>query len=275
VYAKNKEVVTTMDVKDVSQSGGARAAPVKSRLGRAVSSDALVSSRVPEKVADSVSVEGLPKSNSSARIQAVTTTNEVINATNIAAEATTEIKALVDSIGGIVELAGREDTSPQRTEVLEQEANDLIAEIQRRAQTPSASGIKPLAGDKIRLELEEGLGRRLEFLLPSDAQDAFGLGPVRFPNKEAILDTVAKVAVAQEQIENLRGAVDKTISVLRETVSELDVATQNSEASQANVRDVNQAANLAQSTRQGIVSSPGSALGSVAALDSRVLNLLE
>jgi hypothetical protein len=266
-------VVKTMDVKDVFQISGARSAP--SKPGKAVSSKTLISSRVTAQPSDSVYTSGVNNRAPSAKAQAVRATNEVINTANVAADEVSRIGTLVESIGGIVELANQPSTSPERAGILEQEAQELAGEIQRRAQTPSASGLRPLGGDKIRLELEEGLGRNLEILLPTDAQSAFGLGTIKFPNKEAILDAVEKVAVARQQIESLRGAVDDTVQSLRKTVAELDVADQNAAASQASVRDVDLASNLAKQTGQGITASPISALGSVAALDSQILGLLE
>ena len=64
-----------------------------------------------------------------------TQTNEVIAITNLAAEAVGEIDKLVKSIGGIAEQAADESTSGKQRNILEREANELLGEIKRTAQT--------------------------------------------------------------------------------------------------------------------------------------------
>lgn len=201
--------------------------------------------------------------------------NEAISTTNIAADATREIEQLVKSLGGIVQIAADESTPTQRKNTLEKEANTLVAEIKKRASVEGPSGTKPLAGDPIRLEIEESLGKRLEVLLPDDAKEAFGLGNLNFSTKEIILNTVVAVKSAEERIKKLREALDKTAESLQGTVSEVDVAFQNNEAAKSSVRDVDQALKLASDTGETISGNPRSAIGSFSKLTADSLRVLE
>jgi hypothetical protein len=146
---------------------------------------------------------------------------------------------------------------------LEKEARGLRDEITRVAQVSTSEGVKPLAGDTIRLELEETLGKALEIILPSDAKDAFGLNDINLSQKELILDTVAKVEKARRGIEQLRGSLDHGLDSLRTTVAALEVASQNVEASKTSVRDVDSALTLAVNTKGEIRDDPAGALNSV------------
>lgn len=268
--------VRAMELKDVNKVVVLNQSTGDSKVGRQISGRALAApsaGAVP--TADRVDVTAPRRPAVPARTEVNSRANELINTANIAAEAAGEIEKLVKSIDGIVEQVSSKEIPDVRKSILETEANDLVAEIKRRAGTSAPGGVKPLAGDKIRLEVEEKLGKTLEFLLPADAKEAFGLGRIKFTTKDAILDTVASVQAARERVKELRGAVDSTLETIRSAVTELDVANQNSEAAESSLRDVDEALKLAGRMRQGISSNPASALGSFGNLDSRVLDLLD
>jgi flagellin-like hook-associated protein FlgL len=202
-------------------------------------------------------------------------TNAAINVVNVASEATAEIEKLVESIGGIVEQAGNPQTSDSRRKVLEQEANQLVDEIRRKALSKSGEGVRPLAGDKFSVEVEERFAETLEVILPDTAKDAFGIGEIKFSPKDAILQTRTVIARAKEQIEQLKDSLGKTQGQVKATVDALEVALQNSEAAQTSIRDVNEALKVAGDTRIGIARNPGNALDSVGNLQKKALDLLE
>lgn len=256
-----------MDVKDVPVvKSGSVSTP------KQISGKSLVSVTASKVSSDQVSVN----SNQSRESQIlVSKTNEAISTTNIATDATKDIEQLVKSIGGIVKLAADEATAPQRKTALEKEANTLVDEIKKRAAVEGPNGTKPLAGDPIRLEIEESLGKRLEVLLPDDAKEAFGIGKVSFSTKEVILNTVVAVKSAEERILKLREALNKTAEALKGTVDEVDIANQNAEAAKSSVRDVDQALRLAFNTRDVISGNPSSAMSSLGKLTADSLRVLE
>lgn len=202
-------------------------------------------------------------------------TNEAITVVNLANEATAEIEKLVESISGIVDQASSPQISDTRRKVLEQEANQLVAEIRKKAQTKSENGVRPLAGDKFALEVEEKFAKTLEIILPDHAKDAFGIGAINFSPKDAIIQTRNAIARARQQIEKLKESVKETRGQVKEAVNALEVALQNSEAAATSIRDVDEALRLAGDTKLGISRNPGGALKSVGNLQKKALDLLE
>ena len=222
---------------------------------------------------DSVNVDRAQKSQSLnfARTQA----NELISVTNIASQATSDIEELIKGISGIVEQVHTKNFSEPQKAILEDEANDLVKEIQHIAKNTAVHGVHPLLGDKIKLDVEEKIGKTLEFILPDDARDSFGIGRISFSHKDAIIRTIANVEEARTRINNLKNSVGDVSSQVKETVDTIDVAAQNGEATQSTIRDLDQALKLAGETGLTISKHPDTALGSVGRLDNRALDLLK
>lgn len=258
-----------MEVKDIEalkvrtdQPKATRTAAEESKAPANFSS-ALASVRISSE-ATQVTVE---KNTQSARTNALRAeANRVISVGNVAKEATDQLQQLVSSISGIVEQAGSEKTPPARRPVLEKEARELVGEIKRVANTSSPDGTRPLAGDKIRLEIEEQLGPALDRILPDTAKDAFGISSIDFSTKDAIISTRVQVSQAAARLEELRKAVDSSTEDIRKVSDTLDIMVQNAEAASASVRDVDNAARLAYDTRQKILDNPDGALKSVGTL---------
>lgn len=258
-----------MDVKDIR--GGETNPQSLTNLQKPVK--ALNSSKVEVSAQDSVDKTVQSTNTSNAEIREKL--NSAINVVNLAMEATSEIDNLVKSIGGIVDQAKSESLTPSRRAVLEKEAKELVQEIKRKAEVSSSDGVKPLAGDKIRLEVEEKIGRTLDFVLPDLAKDGFGLGEIGFSRKEAIIQTVTNVEKARKNIQEIKKAVDETMDAVKSTVGTVEVALQNTEASEASIRDLDQAVKLARDTKLGIKSNPVGAMGSLGKLDPKALELLK
>lgn len=201
--------------------------------------------------------------------------NEVIEAVNLASNATSDIEKLVKSIGGIIDQVDSGNLPANRRSILEDEANQLVLEIKVKANVETESGVRPLSGDKIRFELEQKLGKALEVILPDTAKNAFGLGKIGLSQKDAILQTRATVEAARQRLEELRKAVTDGQKDLEHTVNTVDVALQNSEASSVSVRDVDQALKLASDTKSAVGKSPEAAIGSIGRLKASALELLE
>jgi len=263
-----------MDVKEVQNGakGVAKSQPASPTTSRQRDAQSLTSSKIATTNAEPVTLDVARRNKSNEATELRSRANVVINAINVASEATTEIDKLVKSIDGIVSQASNETISDQRRSILEGEANELVGEIRRRAQS-SSHGVRPLAGEEIRFEIEEKLGRSLEVILPSGADEAFGIGNISFNPVDSIINVRTAVAVARNRIEELRSAIDEAKVSVENTVVALDVAAQNSEASQASIRDVDEALKVAATTKIGIAANPEGALQSVGDLTS-ALDLL-
>ena len=170
--------------------------------------------------------------------------NAVIAVVNVASQATDAIQKIVTSISGIVQQVSQDNTPDNRKEALQNEANSLVEGLKKAVNSAAPDGTKPLAGDSVRFKIEERIGKALDVLLPDHSKDAFGIGTINFSTKESIIQTQTSVATAQKQIEELRQAVVKTTQDVKARVDEIDVASQNQEASQSSVRDLDLAIQL-------------------------------
>lgn len=200
--------------------------------------------------------------------------NEIINVVNIVSTATDEIETLIDSVGGIIEQAKTPNLSGNKLSILQNEANQLIEEIKAKAYSTESHGVRPLLGDTVRFEVEQKYGDALEIILPDTAKDAFGLGHINISMKDSIISTLTRVEQAKKQFEALRSSVDTVTTSVRKSVDTLEVALQNSEASKATIRSVDQALTLATSTHSQIGNNPKQALESFSKLNLDSATLL-
>ncbi len=198
--------------------------------------------------------------------------NRFISVINFVVDATDEIEKLIKSVDGIVEQADS-DLPEQRVDVLQREANDLVAEIRKKAQSSAPDGSRPLAGDKV--ELKE-VDKALELLLPDDAKDAFGIGTIEISNKEAILQTRRVVQAANQRVKELQNTVSQAKEQVGNVVAEIEVALANQEASTSTVRDVDKALSVVNELGGRILAKPEEALSSVGSIEqSKAQRLLE
>jgi flagellin-like hook-associated protein FlgL len=239
------------------------------------STSALAAPVVAEAVQSPVSIEITSRDHSVAQNDLRAQLNDLINVVNIAAQATTDIEGIVKSISGIVEQATNPELPDHRRATLEREGNALVDELKKAVNTTTPSGLKPLAGDKVRLEVEEKLGKTLEFILPDHSKDSFGISKISFSAKDSIIQTQTSIQTAREQIEKLRKAVDETKDVIQEKVTEVEVAFQNKEASESSIRDLDEALRVATETQKGIGTNPDSAIRSFGGLGKGALGLLD
>ncbi len=266
-----------MDVKDVRTESRVQAVPTPSPESVEAKTDvvSIDTASATNTSTDSISIETSGKETSISLNEARSRLNSAIGAVNVASEATGEIEKIVKSLSGIVDQADDNSTPDNRRVALEKEANQLLDELKRALTTSSPSGLKPLAGDKVRVEVEEKYGKSLDLLLPDHSSDSFGLSLISFSPKESILQTKTKVETARRQIEALREAVDKSKDAVTSVVARVEVAFQNSEASKTTIRDVDAALKLAGETENSIGKDPESALRSFGGVQKNALGLLE
>lgn len=264
------EVSKYMEVKDVAKKtvSSQVASTQKQVSGRTLATPGV---SVPQQ--DAVAMETQPRN--SGKIDVRARFNDLVNVVNIASDTTTDLEKIVKSLGGIVEQVQGGNLSQGRTSTLEAEANGLVDEIRKKADSASYNGTKPLAGDKFGLEAEEKLGTNFEFALPADAQAGLGIGKIAFSDPDSINSSVASVEAAQAKLKEIRTAVESTLSTIKSSASLIEVASQNSEAAQVSLRDVDDALSLAGRTSSGITANRDAALGSFSGLSSKSLALLQ
>ncbi|MCB0311181.1 MAG: hypothetical protein KDD42_08095 [Bdellovibrionales bacterium] len=201
--------------------------------------------------------------------------NQLISQMNLSSQAAGEIEDLVKSLDGIVQQATQSELPERRLAALEKEAKELVGKINEVAQTTSASTSTIKVDDDVRAEIEQRIGKTLDAILPDNPDELIGISEISLSPKDSIINTIANVTAARERIEGVRRTIDQTRGAVGAIVAALDVAAQNSAASEASIRDVDQAVELASQARIGIFEDPGAALESVGDLDSRSLGLLK
>lgn len=201
--------------------------------------------------------------------------NQVIQAINVAADATVAIDRIVQSISGILEQASSATIPSNRLVKLQDEANTLVDAIKAQVASATSGRTNPLLGDPIRLEVEQEIGRTLDFVLPEHAKDNFGLGAIDLSRKELIISVRTLIERAQRQLDEIKKVVGESRKTVESTLTEVDVALQNAEASHVNVRDLERAMQLVGSANSGIRSNPQSALDAYSGFSKRAIELLE
>jgi len=238
--------------------------------GRQKRISSLISTQVnPEAVELTVDNSSKSKATNEARSMA----NSIISTINLAKEATSELGALCKSVSGIAEQASQKGITPERREILEQEANNLSKEIRLKSNN-SAKTIEPIVTDKVKAEIEEKLGNTLEQLLPQENEEAFNLGEVKLNMREGIVNILTSVAKAQQRLNQLNDVIQNADTQVQSLVDEYDVAAQNSEASSASIRDVNDAVKVVSHTKHLIEQSPKTALQSAGVLNHNTVDIL-
>ena len=207
-------------------------------------------------------------------INLVSSLNEVIATTNVAEKAFREIQGLVKGIGGILQLVEEGRLPEQRVAILENEANQLVQAVRESVRASAPNGVRPLAGDTIKAEWEEQLGKSLEIILPDVSKDTLGLGQVKLTTPEFIVNTRLSVLRSQERLQELKSSLDDAAERIRGAATEIDIASLNAEASNPNLRDVESALSFAGATGALIGENPAEALDSLGRLDVKALGLL-
>lgn len=255
-------------VKDVPKSGiGSKSEPIlqKATLGNQVSLKSLSARSLNTARTDSVNIgqKSLKRlDNTSTRKIA----NSSIDAVNFVSSQVSGIADFVKGLSGIVAQASDESLSNDRRKALEREANQLVEAIKLRANTPAPTGELPLAGDEIKFDLEDKIGKTLEVMLPEDASKAFGIGVVQFTTKDTIIKTRNIVADAKTKLANLQQAVSSVRDEVTRTIAELEVAMQNGEATRSSIRDVEGALEISDDIRKSVKLNPKLARDAVGSL---------
>jgi len=202
----------------------------------------------------------------------LTRTNRLASAVNLTSNATKALKELMSSLEEIVDLATFEQLPSND---LEKKANTILNEITAKIEFTAIVPQPALLDDNARVELEQELGKTLDFIFLEDAKESLGIGSISFASKDAIIDTVYKVRSARERIDSFSESLDYLRNSLGRKLTEREVARQNIEASGTTVRDLEEASTLAEFTKDSIGKNPLLALESAGNFAKRAPDLLK
>lgn len=266
-----------MDVNDVKATKLAQErAPSSEQAKKQRSVSVLSSTSLPARINDSISIESTSTQSGDKLGSSRAGANRVIDVVNTISETASDLEALTKSLSGILQQASGEELPDRRRAALESEANQLVSKIKEIAQsTKHNKRVANTEEDQVRTEVEQRIGKSLDAILPDEAKNAFGIGTVGLSQKDSIINTLAQIEAAKKRIEQARTSVDQARNQIGNIINSLDVASQNNEASQVSLRDLDQAVKLASQTRREISSDPDEALGSVGDLGRDAKRLLE
>jgi hypothetical protein len=258
-------------------SDGLKNVPISKPLGQArpVSSSFLFASSLESFKSEAVIIETNSSNFSQSKnSDELARTNRLASATNLASEATETIKELISSLEEIVGIA-TSDKVPNTITELEIKANKILNEINAKIESSAIVPQTALLDDNIKFELEQELGKTLDFIFLEDTKDNLGIGSISFASKDSIINTVYSVRTARERIDSFANSLDDLRNSIGRKLSEREVARQNIEASGTSVRDLEEAFTLAEITKESIGKNPLLALGSAGNFTKRAPDLLK
>jgi len=202
-------------------------------------------------------------------------TNEVIGIINLASQVTDEIDGLVRHVSGLTTQVSADAVPAHRRVVLEQEARAAVQALREHSFSAPKTPVGGSLDATVRAELEQTLGRTLDFLLPETVSNEFDLGKIDFSTKEAILRTQTTIEVARQRIEQLKTGLDHSRDIVQRVLESEEIAIENLRAASSSVRDLDLAVDLTGATWSGIRGDPREALGSIGFLGERALRTLD
>lgn len=140
--------------------------------------------------------------------------NDAINAVHVALRGVSSMGQIVDGLSGLTTIALQENACDRKLQLVEKEGGQLFDALKQVASQASPSGLQPLGGDPIRLELDRTLGPVLDVILPDERRSPLGLTEVSLATKDMILSTVAKIENARQRLKDLRSAVTEGMEQL-------------------------------------------------------------
>lgn len=204
-----------------------------------------------------------------------TNLNKIISASNSAIEATKVVGGFIDSIAGIVELAESKSQSQERLKTLTNEANELILKLEETEINNTNNLVVNSESDLINQQIIN-IGETLSNLLPINniSEKKFGVNLVDFSTLGGIQRAKDNVLKAKEKFDLIQKTTNDASNNLKQVLINLEVAKQNSEASQSSVRDLNEALELADSMSNNIKNNKNDALNSFKEINPKSLDLL-
>jgi hypothetical protein len=201
--------------------------------------------------------------------------NDLISIVNLTEDLTKEFEKLGSDLASNATRALGEEIGSVKLAQLEEEANVIVKDINDRV----GPGKLPPRGDAdetARFEIEQRIGRTLDYILPDGAEGAFGVKRVEYPSKEAIIGTIARVESARNRIQSLRNAVNETRTSLSKEVSTLEIARQNQISANPSPEEVEGFFTLARRTSKEIGRNPKESLTVASSgLGERAMKLLQ
>lgn len=198
----------------------------------------------------------------------------VIEKVEEALQTTQEIGEIFQSIAGIVELADKEITERQKRERLQTEARELASQIEARLERISRTSLNPLPEEEQKRKKVEELLREIAELTPKSFGEYLSSADINLSSEQEIEATIRKVKRAKERIERLSGIVHETADIMKKAFTLTEIASENSTASEASIRELDEALRIAEETSLHINENPAAALGAIG-LTKESLELLK
>jgi flagellin len=156
-------------------------------------------------------------------------------------------------------------TDQQRSN-LDQEVQSIVAEMARVAADTEFNGVKILSGsvataaNAVTLQVGANGSQVIAFTIGTMSAADLGISGIAIGTAASATEAIASVDAAIRQVNSSRAAMGAIQNRLEQTISRLDLTSENLQAAESRVRDADMATEMIDFTRNQILQQSGTAM---------------
>jgi len=152
--------------------------------------------------------------------------------------------------------------SDEQRAMIDQEAQQLVEQVNATAENTQFNEINPLAGTETSVEL--GAGTDITVSLPDATAAGLGIEDIDLSTQAGAEAAIADIDTAMQTVNAQRGAFGATTNAIESAVRNREVETENLAAAQAAIREANIAVEATNLARESILAQAGIAMAAQA-----------
>ncbi|MCB0360871.1 MAG: flagellin FliC [Bdellovibrionales bacterium] len=211
---------------------------------------------------------------------AVVATRNISDAVSFANVAEGSLSTVSDITGRLGELAAQASNgtlSSEQRAALDQEYQQLSAELDRISQSTEFNGQKLLNGSaqvSVQAGVDGSASSQISLSLPGVSASSLGVGGTNLLTQESAQQALTQVDSARDTVSQARGEIGATVNRLGSAFNNLQTSIENTRAAESRIRDVDFADATARNTQAKILTQVGAAVGAQANLSPAVVSRL-
>ena len=164
-----------------------------------------------------------------------------------------------------VEAANGTYTDSQRSNI-DREVQSLLAEISRVASDTEFNGIKILSGSvstaasAVTLQVGADSGQTIAFTIATMSTTQLGIAGLAISTAASASAAIASLDAAIRSVNTTRSDVGAIQNRLEQTISRLNLTSENTQAAESRIRDADMASEMIEYTKRQILSQSGTAM---------------
>ncbi len=212
--------------------------------------------------------------------QAKRNANDGISLVQTAEGAMSEISNVMVRLRELAIQASNGTVSPADRETLDEEFQSLISEVNRISSSTEFNNIKLLDGSSSNISFQVGIGTsssvdQISITLEASLSTSLNLNTLDIGSGGNTTLAITQIDAAINSVSSLRGKLGAVQNRLNSTITNLGVQTENLQAANSRIRDVDVAFETAQLTRNSILQQASiSILGQANAAPQSALQLI-